>query len=70
MKISPLQALFVVCVTDVLGFGIMVPLVPYMAERFGATPTQLTLLLGVYSFCQLIASPLLGRLSDRFVRVV
>jgi MFS transporter, DHA1 family, tetracycline resistance protein len=68
LKLSPLQALFFVCVTDVLGFGIMVPLVPYMAERFGATPTQLTLLLGVYSLCQLIASPVLGRLSDRYGR--
>jgi len=68
LKIAPLQALFFVCVTDVLGFGIMVPLVPYMAERYGATPTQLTLLVGVYSVCQLVASPLLGRLSDRIGR--
>jgi MFS transporter, DHA1 family, tetracycline resistance protein len=65
---QPLRALFIVVVIDVLGFGIMVPLLPYMAESFGAEPMQLTMLLGVYSFCQLVASPVLGRLSDRYGR--
>jgi DHA1 family tetracycline resistance protein-like MFS transporter len=63
-----LAALYLVCVIDVLGFGIMVPLVPYMANRFGTPPELLTPLLGVYSLSQLIASPVWGRLSDRFGR--
>jgi DHA1 family tetracycline resistance protein-like MFS transporter len=63
-----LAALYFVCVIDVLGFGIMVPLVPYMANRFGTPPELLTPLLGVYSLCQLIATPIWGRLSDRFGR--
>ena len=63
-----LPTLFFICVIDVLGFGIMVPLLPYMADRYGATPALITPILGVYSLCQLLANPLLGRLSDRFGR--
>ena len=68
MSASRLRALFVVCVIDVLGFGILIPLVPYMAERFGARPETLTAILGSYSLCQLVAAPLWGRLSDRYGR--
>lgn len=63
-----LPTLFFICVIDVLGFGIMVPLLPYMADRFGATPALITSILGVYSLCQLLANPVLGRLSDRYGR--
>jgi len=63
-----LRPLFFVCVIDVLGFGIMVPLLPYLAERFGASPATITQLFAIYSLCQLIASPIWGRLSDRFGR--
>ncbi len=66
--ISPLAALFIVCVIDVLGFGILIPLVPYMATQFGASPAVITPILGSYSLCQLLAAPLWGRLSDRFGR--
>jgi MFS family permease len=63
-----LAALFVFCVIDTLGFGILIPLVPYMADRFG-TPAQLiTPILGSYSLCQLLAVPVWGRLSDRYGR--
>jgi MFS family permease len=63
-----LAALFVFCVIDTLGFGILIPLVPYMADRFG-TPAQLiTPILGSYSLCQLLAAPVWGRLSDRYGR--
>ena len=63
-----LAALYIVCVIDVLGFGIMVPLVPFMANHFGVSPALLTPLLGVYALCQLIATPIWGRLSDRYGR--
>lgn len=63
-----LAALFVFCVIDTLGFGILIPLVPYMADRFG-TPAQLiTPILGSYSLSQLLAAPVWGRLSDRYGR--
>ncbi len=63
-----MPALFLVCVIDILGFGILIPLVPYMADRFGAAPALITPILGAYSLCQLIAAPLWGRLSDRYGR--
>src|SRR2546429_69992 len=51
-----------------LGFGILIPLVPYMADRFGVSPQLITPILGSYSLCQLLAAPLWGRLSDRYGR--
>jgi MFS family permease len=63
-----LGALFLFCVIDTLGFGILVPLVPYMADRFGVAPQLITPLLGSYSLCQLLAAPWWGRLSDRYGR--
>jgi MFS family permease len=63
-----MRTLFFVCVIDVLGFGILVPLVPYMADRLGVTPALITPILGIYSLCQLVAAPLWGRLSDRYGR--
>ena len=63
-----LGALFVFCVFDTLGFGILIPLVPYMATRFGVEPQFVTPVLGSYSLCQLLAAPYWGRLSDRYGR--
>ena len=63
-----MRSLFIVCVIDILGFGILIPLVPYMAVRFGASPSLITPILGAYSLCQLVAAPFWGRLSDRFGR--
>jgi MFS transporter, DHA1 family, tetracycline resistance protein len=63
-----MRTLFFVAVIDMLGFGMLIPLVPYMAERFGVTPALITPILGIYSLCQLIAAPLWGRLSDRYGR--
>lgn len=68
MKNRQLGSLFLVSVIDILGFGILIPLVPYMADRFGAAPPVITALFGAYSLCQLIAAPLWGRLSDRYGR--
>jgi len=68
MRNRQLGSLFLVSVIDILGFGILIPLVPYMADRFGAQPAVITALFGSYSLCQLIAAPLWGRLSDRYGR--
>jgi MFS family permease len=68
MKNKQLGSLFLVSVIDILGFGILIPLVPYMAERFGAPPAAITAIFGSYSLCQFIAAPLWGRLSDRYGR--
>ncbi len=63
-----LAALFLFCVIDTLGFGILIPLVPYMADRFGTAPQFITPVLGSYSLCQLLAAPWWGAWSDRLGR--
>ncbi len=53
---------------DLLGFGIVIPLLPLYAERFGASPFMIGLLFASYSLAQFVASPVWGRLSDRIGR--
>ena len=53
---------------DLVGFGIVIPVLPLYAERFGASPLVIGLLLGIYSAMQCIFAPILGRLSDRVGR--
>jgi MFS transporter, DHA1 family, tetracycline resistance protein len=60
--------LFLIVLIDLVGFGLVIPLLPYYAVRFAASPQQVTLLLATYSFCQLFTAPLWGRLSDRVGR--
>src|SRR5688572_31929924 len=69
-KRSPLLVIFVTVFIDLVGFGIVIPVLPYYLEspRFQATPVALGLLLTSYSVMQLIFSPVLGRLSDRHGR--
>jgi len=68
MKNKSLLTIFLIVFIDLLGFGIILPLLPYIAEIYKATSLQIGLLTAVYSFFQLIASPILGRLSDRYGR--
>lgn len=53
---------------DVLGLTIMIPLLPFYAEKLGASPFEVGWLIGVYAVCQLISGPLLGRMSDHMGR--
>jgi len=64
----PLLVIFLTIFVNLVGFGIIVPLLPFYAETFGASPLVVGLLFGVFSLCQLIASPILGDLSDRYGR--
>jgi DHA1 family tetracycline resistance protein-like MFS transporter len=68
MKNKSLLTIFLIVFIDLLGFGIILPLLPYIAEKYQATPLMIGLLTAVYSFFQLIAAPILGRLSDRYGR--
>jgi multidrug resistance protein len=70
MKRSPLLIIFVTVFIDLIGFGIVIPVLPYYAEgtKFGATPSQVGLLFASYSVMQLIFAPVLGRLSDKYGR--
>jgi multidrug resistance protein len=65
---SPLLPIFLIVVVDILGFTIILPLLPFYAERLGATPTLVGTLVATYAVCQLISGPILGQLSDRFGR--
>ena len=65
---SVLTLLFLFVFVDVLGFSLILPLLPYYAETFGATAEVVGLLLGANALTQLLGAPILGRLSDRFGR--
>jgi len=70
MKRSPLLVIFITIFIDLVGFGIVIPVLPFYAEgtKFGATPREVGLLFASYSFMQLIFAPVLGRLSDKYGR--
>ena len=59
---------FLTIFLDLLGFGIIIPIQPFYAEAFGASPTQVTWLGAAYSVMQFLFVPLWGRLSDRVGR--
>ncbi len=67
-KKSVLLPIFLIVAVDILGLTLILPLLPFYAERYGATPQMVGLLIATYAFCQLIAGPILGKLSDRFGR--
>ncbi|MFL7890942.1 MAG: MFS transporter [Anaerolineales bacterium] len=68
MNNRKLITLFLIVFIDLLGFSIILPLLPFYAESFNATPTQIGFLVASYAAAQLVGAPLLGRLSDRFGR--
>ncbi len=67
---KPIAIIFVTILIDLIGFGIVIPVLPYYIEGdgFGATPLQLGWLLASYSIMQFIFSPILGGLSDKYGR--
>ncbi len=68
LRSSPLLPIFLIVAVDILGYTIILPLLPFYAEHMGATPGVVGMLVGVYAVCQLFAGPLLGRMSDTFGR--
>ncbi len=70
MKRSPLLVIFVTVFIDLIGFGIVIPVLPFYVEgtKFNASPSTVGLLFASYSVMQLIFTPVLGRLSDRYGR--
>lgn len=65
---SPLLPIFLIVLVDVLGLTIILPLLPFYAEQYGASPFVVGLLVTTYAACQLVSSPILGRVSDRVGR--
>lgn len=60
--------LFLTVFLDLLGYGIVIPLLPEFARSFGASAALVGLLIAGYSLAQFIGSPILGGLSDRIGR--
>jgi MFS transporter, DHA1 family, tetracycline resistance protein len=63
-----LSTIFLIVFTDLMGFGIIIPLLPLFARQYQASALNVGLLFSVYSACQFVASPILGAISDRFGR--
>ncbi len=65
---TPLAIIFLTLFVNLVGFGIIIPLLPFYAQTFGASPLTIGLLFASFSLSQLVASPVLGDLSDRWGR--
>jgi MFS transporter, DHA1 family, tetracycline resistance protein len=65
LRKSPLAILFMAVLVDMLGFGIVIPVLPFYALEMQATPLQITVLIASYSAMQMVATPVWGRFSDR-----
>ena len=65
---GPLLIIFLTILVNLIGFGIIIPLLPFYAETFGASPLTVGLLFASFSLAQLFASPVLGAWSDKWGR--
>ncbi len=65
---SPLGVVVLIVLVDLLGFSIVMPLLAPFAQQYGFSGVQIGLLFAAYPMCQLVAGPILGRLSDRYGR--
>jgi len=63
-----MAVLFLIVFIDLVGFGVVIPLLPFYGLHFGAGPAEVTWMMACYSAAQFFSSPLLGRLSDRVGR--
>ena len=68
MVVSPLLIIFLTVFIDLLGFGIIIPLLPFYAESYGANALTVGLLSTSYSLMQFLFAPIWGRWSDRIGR--
>jgi MFS transporter, DHA1 family, tetracycline resistance protein len=68
MKKSPLATILSIVFIDLIGFGMIVPVLPLYAQRFHATEWQIGFLLASYSCMQFLAAPILGWFSDQYGR--
>jgi MFS transporter, DHA1 family, tetracycline resistance protein len=66
--VTPLFIIFLTTFVNLVGFGIIIPLLPFYAQTFGASPLVIGLLFASFSLSQLLAAPVLGDLSDRWGR--
>jgi multidrug resistance protein len=67
-KKAQLGIIFLTVFIDLIGFGIVIPILPLYAQHFGASETVNGFLVGIYSAMQFIFAPVLGKISDRVGR--
>lgn len=60
--------LFILVATELIGFGLIIPILPQISTQFTSSGAMIGILLSTYSFSQFIAAPILGQLSDKFGR--
>ncbi len=60
--------IILIMITEVLGFSLILPFLPFYAQEFGATPIQIGMILTSFSFFQFLSAPVMGRLSDHYGR--
>src|ERR687890_1213448 len=60
--------IFLIVLIDLMGFGIIIPLLPFYVPDYKEHALKVTLLFSVFSICQFIGAPVLGMLSDRYGR--
>lgn len=63
-----MPTLFLIVVVDLIGFGLIIPLLPFYGEHLHATPAEVGLLMAAYSCAQFFTAPFWGRVSDRIGR--
>lgn len=68
MRRSSLLAVHIIVLLDMIGFGVLLPLLPYIALRYGASGVGVGAIVSAYSVAQLVGAPIWGRLSDRVGR--
>ena len=68
MRKSPIFVLFVTIFIDLLGFGLVIPILPIFSRQIGATDTEIGLIAAVYSLMNFVFAPFWGTLSDRIGR--
>ncbi|MGE5643255.1 MAG: MFS transporter, partial [Byssovorax cruenta] len=67
-KNKSIAILFFTLIVVMLGFGVIIPILPFLVEKFGGSGVAMGGLMAVYSFMQFLFSPLWGDLSDRYGR--
>ncbi|MCJ7713694.1 MFS transporter, partial [Candidatus Bathyarchaeota archaeon] len=67
-KLNPILVIVLTVFIDIIGFGIIIPLLPFYAETFQAGPIYLGILIASFAIMQFIFAPILGRASDKFGR--
>ena len=67
---APLIIIFVTVFIDLIGFGMVIPILPLFAGTppFNATPVEIGFIVSIYSWMQFVFSPILGKMSDRYGR--